>query len=119
MNTEKFYIVTGASSGIGYALCSHLAKQNKVVIAIARRQDLLNVLKNEYPALITTITADIATSVGREKVVEQVSRAGQIVGLINNAATNEPVSLLENITAAQWQKQIEINLNAPLFLTQA
>lgn len=33
------YIVTGASAGIGYALCRHLAKRNKNVVAIAHSND--------------------------------------------------------------------------------
>ncbi len=35
---KKIYVVTGASSGIGYTLCSHLARRHEHIIAIARRE---------------------------------------------------------------------------------
>ncbi len=116
---KNINIVTDASSGIGYALCCHLAQSNKAVIAIARREDRLKALKNEHPKLISTIVADLATQAGRDKVVKVVSVAGQVLGLVNNAATNEPISRLEKLSLERWQQQVAINLDAPIFLTQA
>ncbi len=116
---REFFVVTGASSGIGYALCCHLAKCNKAVIAIARRQERLNILKNEHPKLISTIVADLGVQADRDKVVAQIATEGTLLGVVNNAATNEPVSLLEELSLVEWQKQIAINVNAPIFLTQA
>lgn len=115
---NSLYVVTGASSGIGYALCCHLADRHKKVIAVARRNDYLASLKNEHPQHIITIKADLSTQSGREKVIHHLSTLGRIQGLVNNAATNEPISLLQNLSLDEWHQQAAINLDAPLFLTQ-
>ncbi len=114
----NFYVITGASSGIGYALCCHLASRNKHVIAVARRGANLTTLQNEYPKLIKIVQADLATGAGRDKVTKEVWSLGTIQGLVNNAASNEPISLLQNISLESWRQQLEINVTAPIFLTQ-
>jgi benzil reductase ((S)-benzoin forming) len=116
---SEIYIVTGASSGIGYELCRQLAKCGKKVVAIARRQDRLDKLKSEAPEYISVITADLATVVGREFVVKQLAAFKHINGLVNNAASNGQIDYLENLTLDNWHKQCAINLDAPIFLTQA
>ncbi|MCX8674647.1 SDR family NAD(P)-dependent oxidoreductase [Gilliamella sp. B3023] len=56
INAEKRYtVITGASSGIGYATAIAFAKRNKDLIIIARRIENLESLKNQ----IETINPDI------------------------------------------------------------
>lgn len=115
---KNFYVITGASSGIGWALCHHLAKQNKDIIAIARNRERLSALKSAYPHLIVTIQADLASSTDRDDTMGKISNLGKILGLVNNAATNEPISLLQNLSCHEWHQQAAINIDAPVFLTQ-
>jgi len=44
---QKFTVITGASSGIGYATAIAFAKRGKNLIVIARRQEPLEKLKQE------------------------------------------------------------------------
>ncbi|MCX7124210.1 MAG: SDR family NAD(P)-dependent oxidoreductase [Gammaproteobacteria bacterium] len=114
---QETYVVTGASSGIGYALCCHLAKQQKHVIAIARRQEQLEELKALYPHSISIIRADLATPQGREHAIQSINVA-HIAGLVNNAGITGQVDYLEHLSLESWHQQCAINLDAPLFLTQ-
>lgn len=116
---QETYVVTGASSGIGYALCCHLAKQHKHVIAIARREEDLNKLQGNSPDYISIIVADLATTQGRNDVIQSMSKVAHISGLINNAATVGQIDHLEHLSLEIWQQQCAINLDAPIFLTQA
>lgn len=47
MNTEKYIVITGASSGIGYEAAKAFAKRGKNLIIAARREDRLFALKSE------------------------------------------------------------------------
>jgi NAD(P)-dependent dehydrogenase (short-subunit alcohol dehydrogenase family) len=118
-NMQRAYVVTGASSGIGYALCCHLAGRNKKVVAIARRADRLAKLKACYPQHIFTITADLGTVAGRKFAVAQLQDLTPIAGLVNNAATNDPIDYLENLSLENWHQQCAINIDAPIFFTQS
>lgn len=60
---EKYAVITGASSGIGYEVAKAFAKRGKNLIIAARRTDRLNALKNEIPDVDTVIkTVDLTDS---------------------------------------------------------
>jgi NADP-dependent 3-hydroxy acid dehydrogenase YdfG len=56
-------VVTGASSGVGYALAAELASRGHEVLAIARRQPLLEQLAASH-ANIESLVADVASAEG-------------------------------------------------------
>ena len=114
----KTYVITGASSGIGYALCCQLAQHNQKIIAIARRKDRLEQLQVLYPDHIEIISADLAKESGRKHAVEVIG-AQPIAGLVNNAGITGQVDYLENLSLKNWHELCAVNLDAPLFLTQA
>ncbi len=116
---QETYVVTGASSGIGYAVCRHLAKQQKQVIAIARRKEQLEALKAKHPHYISIVSADLATPQGRAHAILSMNGVAHISGLINNAGITGQIDYLENLSLESWHQQCAINLDAPMFLTQA
>lgn len=54
-NSKNYTVITGASSGIGYASAKAFAQRGKNLIVVARRQAQLEKLKKEileqYPSL--------------------------------------------------------------------
>jgi len=89
----KVAIVTGASSGIGYVTAKAFAQRGSTVVAVARRETLLQRLigecastspKSEY------IAGDLGDQVVAERVVsETVAKHGRLDVLINNAAVSK------------------------------
>jgi len=89
----KVVIVTGASSGIGYVTAKAFAKRGSTVVAVARREPLLQRLiaectphapKSEY------IVGDLGDRAVAERVVDQtVATHGKLDVLINNAAISK------------------------------
>jgi short-subunit dehydrogenase len=87
---EKIVVVTGASSGIGWATARAFARRGAVVVAVARREDRLRRLvglcredapRSEY------LAGDLGQRAFAEHVVEEtVARHGRLDVLVNNAA---------------------------------
>ena len=67
---DRYTVITGASSGIGYETAKAFAARGKNLIVVARRQNNLEALKDEilqkYPTL------DIAIKVTDLSVLENV-----------------------------------------------
>lgn len=59
MTLIKSVVITGASSGIGLALARHYLQQGAQVAAIARRNELLQILSDEFPSKVFTYSLDV------------------------------------------------------------
>lgn len=114
---EYLIVVTGASSGIGYSLALELANQGYAVLAIARRQELLTQLTQQN-SLITALAADITQETDRAKIIAYIKQQDKPIHLVHNAAVAMPQTLL-NLSESEWQQALAINVEAPLWLTQA
>lgn len=68
--TEKYTVITGASSGIGYDAAKAFAARGKNLIVVARRQHHLEALKKEI--LMKYPTLDIVVKVTDLSVLENV-----------------------------------------------
>lgn len=90
---NKVAIVTGASSGIGYALARALAERGARVMAVARRADRLERLVAECRAFSpasSCLVGDLAEQAFAESVVaESLDRYGRLDLLVNNAGISK------------------------------
>lgn len=86
---NKVAIVTGASSGIGKAICIELAKSNARLVLAARRIELLEGLAKELSAVETLpCPTDVTDTVAVKDMVSQATeRFGQIDYLFNCAGS--------------------------------
>jgi short-subunit dehydrogenase len=89
----KVTIVTGASSGIGYVTAKAFAQRGSTVVAVARREALLQRLIGECVATSPKseyIAGDLGDQAVAERVVsETVAKHGRLDVLINNAAVSK------------------------------
>jgi short-subunit dehydrogenase len=87
--TNRRAIVTGASSGIGRALCVALARCGVGLVAVARREDRLRQLAAEIAPLGTpfeTVAGDINDPATRQRAIDAAqSKLGGLDILVNNA----------------------------------
>lgn len=116
----KKYIVTGGSSGMGYAISSKLLEAGNEVLIISRHaesSDLLKykncVAKNADLSNIDQINNVIDWYKKKKKLKEQL-----IDGLINCAGIGWGNSLL-NITEEEYEKIFSINVKGLIFMTKA
>ena len=89
----KYTVITGASSGIGYATAMAFARANKNLILIARRIDNLEKLKKEINVLnphlsILVKQCDLAKADNAHKLYEEL-KSLEIETFINNAGIGD------------------------------
>jgi len=119
--SNKTVLVTGASRGIGAAICRRLAADGARIIAVARSQDQLDALLREIKKHrddCIAIAADLANPDAITKLVAAVrDQAGKLDILINNAgiAWMRP---FEDITLDDWRQLMTLNMDAVFLLTR-
>lgn len=115
---SNHYLVTGASRGIGFEVVKYLANNDHLITAVARSQDKLSTLRGLYPEQIHTLAADITSEQNREGITKHMVNNGLTLdGIVHNAGLliNKPFTELTN---EDWQRQLDVNLLAPVFLTR-
>lgn len=112
----KRVLVTGASGGIGSALCQHLEQHGVRLIMTCHQPGMLNDLLTTLGKTHEIVVADISTQAGRNVIVKACELAGGIDGLINLAGIMD-FSLFETQSPELISKTLEINTLAPILVT--
>ncbi len=123
---HKVAIVTGASRGIGRAIAELFAREGGSVVICGRKQEALDQLAGDLTSSLKDFSGRIvpmACHVGRledlERMVDRATREfGQIDILVNNAGTNIAQGPAVEMTDAQFDKMIEVNLKSAYRLTR-
>lgn len=119
---NKVAVVTGASRGIGQAICVAFAKKGAKVVGVAR-SDLAetgNEVKKSGGELVG-IKADLSRGTQTEAaslVAQILKEAGRIDVLVNNAGIIRRAPAVD-FSEADWNEVLRVNLSAPFFLCQA
>jgi NAD(P)-dependent dehydrogenase (short-subunit alcohol dehydrogenase family) len=112
--TIKVAVITGAGSGIGKATAlALLADGWRVVLAGRRLQPLLDVVaESAMPERAFAVPADVSQESSVVALFDAAAQKfGRIDVLFNNAGTSSPPGvLLEDLTLAQWQGVVNVNL---------
>ena len=120
---DKVVIVSGIGPGLGRATALAAARHGAHVVLAARTESRLTDVAAEVAALGQR-ALPVVTDVSREEdcraLVEQTSNEfGRIDVLVNNAFKMPPFELLTDQSVATIQDTFEVNLYAPLRLSQA
>ena len=107
-------IVTGCSGGLGVQMAKALASQGCNIVPIARRMEKLEEvaaeLRTAYGVEALPIRCDITSTEQVEAMVKQaMDHFGRIDILVNNAGTGA-VAPAEDITDAQFEGEMQIDL---------
>jgi len=118
--TGKTAVVTGSTSGIGFAIAQGLALSGARVILNGRADDRVRAavskLVDRAPdADVSGVTADLATAAGVEKFLALVGDADI---LVNNLGIFEPKPFLE-IPDSDWLRFFETNVLSGVRMSRA
>jgi NAD(P)-dependent dehydrogenase (short-subunit alcohol dehydrogenase family) len=112
----KVAVVTGASSGIGYATAKLFAREGAKVVATARRQDKLDVLVAEIEAAggeAVAIAGDVRDEALAKAVVDTaVDRFGGLDIAFNNAGATGEMAPIAELSTEGWRDTLDTNLTS-------
>src|SRR5262245_21809367 len=119
---DQVAIVTGASSGIGWALAKELSRNGCKVGLIARRQEKLSALAEEIRTrggIVATAPADVGNREQAVAAIAQVRAAlGPIDLLIANAGVGKP-TFLDPVNVADVEEMFQVNVLGVVYVLSA
>lgn len=121
MAQDKSAVVTGASTGIGFATAQLLAGKGWQVFAGVRKTSDAERLKAEIGARVTPLIMDVTRQDTLDAAAAEVRAAlgtRTLSGLVNNAGIAVAGPLL-HLPAEEMSRQLDINLTGQLRATQA
>ncbi|MDO8955168.1 MAG: SDR family NAD(P)-dependent oxidoreductase [Gammaproteobacteria bacterium] len=121
---NKVALVTGASSGIGYATAVALAALGAKLILCARRadrlQELSDKLKSDYETSVHCIELDVTQALEVKKALSALPlEFSQIDILVNNAGLAAGLDTIVDAKIEDWDQMIDTNVKGLLYVTQA
>lgn len=117
--STRTWFITGASSGIGFALAVRAAERGDNVIAVARRAEGLTQLTEKYGDQVLSAGADVASLSQLQSAVDAgLQRFGRIDFVANNAGYGV-FGAVEEATDAQVRAIFDTNVHGVLNVLRA
>ena len=120
--SSQVAIVTGAGQGMGAAMAKLIAEEGGQVVVSDINQEKASVIADEISETETqalAIRADITREKDVQAMVETtIEHYGTISILVNNAGILYPTRI-EQITRAEWDRVLEVNLTGTFLCSQA
>ena len=118
----KTALVTGGSSGLGEGIALALGLAGAEIAIAARRESLLGEASERLSAqgiTVSSFSADLSELQQAQDLSQQVLRKlGKVDILVNAAGINLRESFVD-VSPQSWQEQLNVQLAAPFFMTQA
>lgn len=118
---DKIAIVTGGTTGIGYATAKLFLEEGATVNLFSLGKELLEQTVNDLKSLgqVRAYEVDISNKNQVQQAVEQViEEFGRIDILVNNAGITSDAQFYK-MTDEQWDKVIDINLKGTYLMSKA
>src|SRR5215472_9424726 len=117
----KYVVVTGASTGIGFATAKLLLDKGFCVFGSVRKQADAERLRGEFGASFAPLLFDVtdeAAVLAAAREVRAALNGETLAGLVNNAGIAVSGPVLE-LSADEFRRQMDVNVIGPIIATQA
>jgi 3-hydroxy acid dehydrogenase / malonic semialdehyde reductase len=119
-NNSKTVLVTGASSGFGHAIAQRFLSEGHKVIAVARRRERLDLLKEMHGAALHISQADVRNKESVKLILDELPEAfSDIDCLVNNAGLSLGFGPAHLNSLEDWETVIDTNIKGVLYFTHA
>lgn len=118
----KVVVVTGGSAGLGEQICYQAAKKGAIIVACARRTNLLEAVTNRCESLSGKpaygFQLDVADPVSVENVLNEIyTEVGSVDVLVNDAGFGAFEEFI-HFDLTQAKKMFEVNILGMMYFTQ-
>ncbi|XGV94787.1 MAG: oxidoreductase [Leptolyngbya sp. BL-A-14] len=118
-NTDKVWLITGSSTGLGHALAQAVLKRGYRLVATARQPEQLKELNDRYPDQVTTIALDVTKPQSIQQAVEATLHAHDHIDVLVNNAGYGTMGAIEEVSDDDIKRQFDTNLFGALNVTRA
>ncbi len=122
---DRIILVTGAGSGIGRTAALSYARHGATVILLGRTTEKLESVYDEIEAngwpqpAIIPLNMENANDHDFIQLAETIENEfGKLDGLLHNAGLLGELKPISQYPTAEWNKVMQVNLNAPMMLTR-
>jgi len=119
---NKIALITGGGSGIGQAAALSLQGDGWTVVVTGRRKEELDktvAMAKAGEGAVVAIAADVTKPDEVKRLfAEVVNTFSRLDFLFNNAGTGAPAVPMEELSFAQWQAVVDVNLTASFLCAQ-
>lgn len=120
--TNTSALVTGATSGLGRATAIRLAEAGADLAVVGRSESDLAQLAGSlagHEVEVLPLVADLADTAALGSLVDRAAEQLGGLGLLINAAATDSPGTAEELTLADWERVLAVNLTAPFALVKA
>ena len=119
---NKIVLITGATSGIGYACAKHFAKEKANLVLFARRENLLKEIAAEliekYKIKVYFAQLDVRKKKDVKKAFEVLPEEWRNIDiLVNNAGLARGLDKIDTGKTNDWDEMIDTNIKGLLYVT--
>ena len=112
MNINKKIFLTGASGGIGSAICLKFLSAKYTLVLTSSSNDRLQILKDKYGASHYYYILDLSNSETLQKNLDEISKYHKDISVIINNAGKTHDNLIFRMKNEHWSEVIQTNLNS-------
>lgn len=123
-NTQKgkVAVITGSTKGIGYGIAKALAAEGYNTVIISRHQNdcdrVAREIEETYHVSASGIAADITNLDDIHRMVQSVIEKYQNIDVLINNAGSAITKKAEDLTEADWDRVLDLDLRAVFFCSQ-
>ena len=121
MKTNPIALITGASGGIGKALCEEFAQDGFDLILTARSVDKMQAhaadLQRRHGIRVTVMAADLESASGAEELHAQIRQSGHVLSALVNNAGYGVFNEFKDTALSATLGMMQLNMNSLVVLT--